>query len=518
MSAPKATGAAARESAVLGIDLGTQSTKAVLVRLDGHTLGTHAEPVVFQRPQPGWGEQSPSVLIDSSLACIAALAARFPDVEIAAIGVAAQMGGAIGIDADFAAVTPHEMWLDTRADGDRQALLADFGPEILAKNGIIPFVAPRVRRWLRLDPALSRRLAKVVAPAGYLAGRLAGMTHAAEAICDRTQAHLFGCFDVLANAWDTDLAERCGLPPALLPRVADAFEIVGALSGEMARRSGLVQGIPVAAGIGDGTAGWFAAGGVEPGRCIATSGSSAHFAVTIDRFAPDPTGTLSCMPSAVPGRFYLLGFTTSTGLTHRWLGQIFDLSYEALESQARLVPPGANGVFAVPHFNGRVSPFEATIKGAFIGFDDNSGPGEFYRALLEASAFEFEGWLKMARRLVPGTALESVVNVGGGAQNALWNQIKADVTGLIFRTAREDVNAARGAALAAGIAAGAVDLAAHDWFAPDTLGVRTAVPDVRTHAAYRPLAESYDGLVEQLIPIYRKLKSLRQPSTEEPMS
>ncbi len=162
----------------------------------------------------------------------------------------------------------------------------------------------------------------------------------------------------------------------------------------MAGRCGLPEGIPVAAGLGDGTSGWFAAGGVEPGVCIDTSGSSAHFAVTVDRFVHDPTGTLATMPSAAPGRFYLLGFTTSTGLTHRWLRQIFDLSYEELERRAAMVPPGANGVLAVPHFNGRVSPFEASIKGAFIGFDDKTGAGEFYRALLEASAFEVEGWLR----------------------------------------------------------------------------------------------------------------------------
>jgi xylulokinase len=501
--------------AVLGLDLGTQSTKASLVALDGHTLGTHAVAVDFERPQPGWGEQSPHVLIESALACMGALAAQHATVEVVAIGIAAQMGGAIGLDADFVPVTPHEMWLDTRADGDRQELLATFGPEIIAKNGIIPFVAPRVRRWLRLDPALGDRLAKVVAPGSYLVGRLAGMNDAASAICDRTQANLFGCFDVVKNAWDDDLAERSGLPPALLPHIADALDIVGFLSDEMAGRCGLPAGIPIAAGLGDGTSGWFAAGGVEPGVCIDTSGSSAHFAVTIDRFVTDPAGLLSCMPSAAPGRFYLLGFTTSTGLTHRWLRQVFDTSYEALEQQAGQVPPGANGVFAVPHFNGRVSPFEASIKGAFIGFDDRTGPGEFYRALLEASAFELEGWLKAARRLAPGVALANVVNVGGGAQNALWNQIKADVTGLTFGTARDEVNAARGAALAAGIAAGVIDRAGHDWFAPDYLGGRTSVPDAATYGTYRPLAESYDALVEELVPIYRRLASLRQSQRPE---
>jgi xylulokinase len=218
---------------------------------------------------------------------------------------------------------------------------------------------------------------------------------------------------------------------------------------------------------------------------------------------------LATMPSAMPGRFYLLGFTTSTGLTHRWMRQTFGLTYEELERQAAAVPPGANGVFAVPHFNGRVSPFESSIKGAFIGFDDKTGAGEFYRALLEASAFELEGWLKTARRLAPSVALESVVNVGGGAQNALWNQIKADVTGLTFRTARDEVNAARGAALAAGVAAGVVLRDGHNWFAPDYLGAKTATPEAATYAKYRPLAENYDEVVEQLIPIYRKLRRLR---------
>lgn len=515
MSAAKIGGTTGRVAAVLGLDLGTQSTKATLVACDGRTLATHAVPVTFDRPQPGWGEQSPDVLMASASECIGALSAHFRDVDIAAIGVAAQMGGAIGLAPDFTPVTPHELWLDTRADGDRQDLLTAFGPEIFAKNGIIPFVAPRVRRWLRLDPALGTRLAKVVAPAAYLAGRLAGMSDAAEAVCDRTQAHLFGCFDVAANAWDEDLAVRIGLPPHLLPRIVDPFDIIGALSVEMAGRFGLTAGIPIAAGIGDGTSGWFAAGGVEPGVCVDTSGSSQHFAVTIDRFVPDPTGLLACMPSAAPGRFYLLGFTTSTGLTHRWLRQIFDTTYEALEGQARLVPPGANGVLAVPHFNGRVSPFESSIKGAFIGFDDKTGAGDFYRALLEASAFELEGWLRAARRLAPGVALQGVVNIGGGAQNALWNQIKADVTGLTFRIARDEVNAARGAALAAGIAAGVIDQNAHDWFAADYLGARTSVPDVESHATYRPLAESYEALVDELIPIYRRLQSLRQSHLAE---
>jgi xylulokinase len=500
--------------AVIGIDLGTQSTKAALVALDGHPIGSHSVAVEFERPQPGWGEQSPDILVQSTLACLSALSGKFPDIDVVGLGIAAQMGGAIGIDRGFDAVTPHELWLDTRADEDRQELLGLYGPEILAKNGIIPFVAPRVRRWLRLDPAFAQCLASVVAPAGYLAGRLTG-AEAKDAVCDRTQANLYGCFDVARNQWDDDLAQRCGLPPELLPRIADPFDIAGRLSAEMAARCGLAAGIPVAAGMGDGTGGWFAAGGIESGVSIDTSGSSAHFAVTVDRFITDPSGLLACMPSAAPGRFYLLGFTTSTGLAHRWLSRTFGKSYQELETLSVSVPPGSNGILAVPHLNGRVSPFEASMKGGFLGFDDKSGPGEFYRALLEASAYELNGWLAAALKLAPGLTLSNVVNVGGGAQSALWNQIKADVTGLSLHIASPEINAARGAALAAGIAAGAIDRASRDWFAADYLEAQTFTPDAARHRLYAPYRDSYAHLTDQLLPIYRTLQQLRQNQRQE---
>lgn len=500
-----------RTTAVLGIDLGTQSTKASLVALDGRQIGAHAVAVDFERPQPGWAEQAPEVLVTSTVAAIAALVARFPEVDVAGIGIAAQMGGAIGIDSGFRAVTPHEMWLDTRADADRAALLAAHRDAILAKNGIIPFVAPRVRRWLRLDPDLAASLARVVAPGGYLAGRLAGAASADMAVCDRTQANLFGCFDVAANAWDRDLAERCGLPPRLLPRIAEPFEIVGRLSEEAAAASGLVAGTPIAAGMGDGTGGWLAAGGVTPGVCIDTSGSSAHFAVTVDRFVADPSGFLACMPSAAPGRYYLLGFTTGTGITQRWLSRVFGLTYEDLESLAAAVARGATGILGIPHFNGRVSPFEPAMKGAFVGFDDKAGPGAFYRAMLEAAAYELDGWVGAARALAPEVTPAEVVNVGGGAQSALWNQIKADVTGLSFRTALPDVNAARGAALAAAVAIGAVAVDDAGWLSPEYLGARRFSPAPGAVEAYAPFRTAYAALTEQLLPIYRTLEGLRHP-------
>lgn len=493
---------------MLGLDLGTQSTKASLVALDGEPLGSSSQAVSFTRPRSGWAEQEAGVLEASAHAAIRALLAAYPDVDVAALAIAGQMGGAIGIDADFEPVTPHELWLDTRADADRGELLAANGPEILGANGIIPFVAPRVRRWLRLSPDLAGRLARVVAPTGYLVGRLTG-ARAADAVCDRSQANMFGCFDARTRIWLEDLAARLGFPPALLPRLVDSTAIVGRISAEAASRSGLREGTPVAAGLGDGTGGWLSAGGVRRGACIDTSGSSAHFAVTVDRFTPDPAGVLTCMPSAHPDFWYLMGFTTSTGLAHRWVTTLVGRGYEDLEAAAAGLAPGSGGLLAITHLNGRISPFAPNVKGAFVGIDDQTGPEHLYRSVLEAAAYEIGFWMEQAGRLVPDLTFAQATNVGGGAQSALWNQIKADVTGIAFDAARPEVNASRGAALVAAAGIGAVTLDDAGWMSPRHLSVRRFVPEAGRRAAYDFYSREYAALFARLAPTYDALAEER---------
>jgi len=476
--------------AVIGVDLGTQATKAELVAADGEPLASHQVSLTYESPRPGWAEQDPSVLEDSALAAIAAaVAAAPPDVAVAGISVAAQMGGAIGINAAFEPVTVHELWLDTRSDADRQAVLAVAGDRIVDANGIIPFVGPRARRWLREEPALRGRLARVVAPGPYVVGRLAG-AGAAAAYCDRTQANMYGCFDARGNRWDDGLAE-----------------VVGRLSPAAAARCGLPAGVPVAAGVGDGTGGWLAAGGIAPGACVDTGGSSAHFAITVDRFTPDPRRVLTCMPAAVPGLWYLLGFTTGTGLAHRWLaGLLAGGDYERLEGQAAALPPTA--LLCVAHLHGRVTPFEPDVKGAFVGFDEQTAPAHLYRAFLESVAFEIGEWVDEARRLLPGLRMAAAASIGGGSQSRLWAQIKADVLGVPYVRLRPHVNAARGAALVAAAAVGAARLDEPAWHRPEAIAVDRREPDPVSAAAYREMVELHRALLASLDPIYQRLAEI----------
>ena len=492
-------------SATVGIDLGTQSTKAAIVSSNGVPLAEASVDVSYDQARPGWAEQGPEIILQSAALAIHRAVDQLPEgVAVEGISVAAQMGGAIGVDSRFTPVTPHEMWLDTRSDEDRRQVMEAVGDRVLRENGIIPFVGPRVRRWLREQPSLRRGMARVVAPAGYLAACLCDLS-ADDAVCDRTQANLFGCFDVAENSWDRDLSRLIGLPDNLLPRIVEPTDIVGHLSIAAAEACGLKAGVPVCAGTGDGTGGWLAAGATKPGICVDTGGSSAHFAITVSRFLTDPTGGLSCMPSAIPGCFYLLGYTTGTGITHRWLTQLLHSTYEDMEQAAAALPAGSNSLLCIPHLHGRVTPYEPDVRGAFVGFDESTDAAGLYRALLESIAYEILGWIDQSKGMLPGFEVSQVHGVGGGSRSALWAQIKADVIGAPYLQLQGFVNAARGAALVAAAGVGVCRIGEPAWFDSDLIVEKRQTPVESRTSDYQELSRLYHDLLDCLSGIYQQL-------------
>lgn len=504
---------------VVGVDMGTQSTKAHVVALDGTPVAAASVETALHQPVPGVAEQDPGDIEAAVLESVRLALAQAPaDVDVLALGIDGQMGGAVGVDGDFIPVTPYESWLDARADTDRAQVLEANGTEIVAAGGIIPFVGPRVRRWLRDDPALRTRLAKVLAPTGYVVGRLVGSRDAGEATCDRTQAHLFGCYDVRAGRWDGKLATAMEVEPGWLPRVVDPLDVVGELSEVAAERSGLPRGTPVAAGLGDGTAGWVAAGAFTPGSCVDTGGSSEHFATTLAEFVPDPyPGTLlTCMPSAMRGRFHLFGFTAGTGLTRKWWTELAGgADYEQLERAAAGIAPRIDVVLAVPHLGGTFTPFDASIRGAFVGCDAATTAADMYRALTEAMAFEFTSWLDHVAALTHRpVAPRYATAIGGAAQSAVGARIKADVLGIPYRRMKPHVQAPRGAAIVAAAAVGARELDAASWCDERREVLDVSEPDDGAADVYRARAARYWELMEALRPLYRTWAANRGGASE----
>src|SRR5690606_29539338 len=189
--------------------------------------------------------------------------------RVAAMAVAGQMAGIMGVDKTGMHATYYDSWLDTRCAPYISHMMTEAGDEIAQKTGSYPSYnhGPKIRWWMNEHPEAYRQVASFVQPAAYLAMRLCGLT-GDQAFSDRTDMHFSGFGDNKANEWSTDLCRRFGVDREKLPRIVEPDAIVGYLTDAMAARCGLFGGIPVVAGCGDTTACFLSAGATRPGICV----------------------------------------------------------------------------------------------------------------------------------------------------------------------------------------------------------------------------------------------------------
>lgn len=162
----------------------------------------------------------------------------------------------------------------------------------------------------------------------------------------------------------------------------------------------------------------------------------------------------------------------------------------------------------VPHFGGRVCPYEPAVSGAWVGLTWRHRREHLYRAHLESVAYEFALYVEAARRLDPSFEPTEVRVIGGGSGSRLWAQVKADVLGVLYVLLEESNHTCWGAALCAGVAVGLLEDMA--TAARGSAGVREIVePDRDATERYRGLVEVYKGLYPALDDAFRVISRRR---------
>jgi xylulokinase len=486
---------------LIGVDIGTQGTKAALFTVEGKTLATAFEASKLHRPRPGVVEEDPERQVASVCrtvrACLRQAGLRLP--EVAAIGIDGQMAGIIGVGRDGRAVTPYDSWLDTRCAPYIKRMQSVAGDEVISKTGGPPSFnhGPKILRWQREFPRVFRTVAAFVQPGGYAALRLCGLP-ATAAFIDKTYLHFSGFADNRRGCWDEGLCRRFDVPADKLPRIVDSHAIVGELEPAMARACGLRTGVPVVAGCGDTAASFLACGATRSGICVDVAGTASVFASTTTGFRADRRHrTLGWGQAATPGLWHPYAYINGGGMNLEWFRTEFGsgLSFDALNQQAAAVKPGTDDPLFIPHLAGRVSPSQPRLRGAWVGLTWNHTAGHLYRAMLEGVALEYGLYLKVLKELEPGLRPREMRVTGGGEKSALWNAIKADVLGCRVVRIERTEGAPLGAALVAGFGAGlfrSLDEAAARWIrtGPATL------PDRRHRKHYESRLARYAGLLE----------------------
>lgn len=492
---------------VLGIDGGTESLRARVFDLSGRSLGDHAAPYATDFPAPGHAEQDPEAWwAAAGIATRGAIVSSGVDpADIAALACDTTSCTVVALDVAGTPVRPCLLWMDVR--GHRQAadVLATGDPALRINGGGAGPVSPEwmlpKALWIKQhQPDVWARAAKVGEYQDFLTLRMTGRWVAS--LNNMTmrwhyQTRHGGWPDALLAQIDlSDLRDRW---PA---EFAAPGEVIGPLTREAAVHLGLPQTCQVVQGGADAFIGMIGLGVTQPGDLALITGSS-HLQLGVAMRETHAGGVWGTYADCVyPRRHIIEGGQTSTGSVIAWYKRNFapDTAYEDLNAAAAALPPGAEGLLAVDHFQGNRTPHtDALARGAVTGLTLKHTSAHVYRALIEGICFgtrsiisAFGGAFE-ARRIV----------VAGGAVNApFWLQTHADTLGLPLEVTEQPEAPCLGAAILAAVGAGAYP----DIDAGCAAMVRTSrviVPDMDAHAAYAPIFARYQAA-------FGALKKLRE--------
>jgi xylulokinase len=442
---------------LLGVDVGTGGTRAVLIDRAGRVLASFAsEHAAIRSEHIGWAEQEPEDWWRAAREAIAgAMAANGSQgADIEAVGLTGQMHGCVMLDVDGKVLRPALIWCDQRTQPQCDWLTEKVGFERLIEltcNPALPNFTLTKLLWVREhQPEIFAKIAHVLCPKDYVRYRLTG-----EFAMDMQEASGTLLLDVAHRRWSVEIAEAAGIPMQWLPRLFEGPEICARVSDAGAGATGLATGTPVAAGAGDQGAGAVGMGILAPGSVSATIGTSGVVFAATDAPIKDRLGRLHTFCHAAPGRWHVMGVTNGAGLSFRYFRDTFSpgSSYEELTAKAAEAPAGSEGLMWAPYLFGERTPhLDPNARAAFVGITASHTQSYFIRAILEGVAFSMRDTLTLFAAV--GVRGRSLGGGGGGARGALWRQIQADVYGHPVELLEAEEGGAFGAALLAGTGIG----------------------------------------------------------------
>lgn len=488
---------------LIGLDIGTSGAKCAAFDETGRVLCETTASYPCFRPRPGWAEHDPNDWWNAACLSLSRLCEQIDSRELAAIGVDGISWSIVPIDRDGNALARSPIWMDNRAEEQRRTLAETYGADALLQLSGNPvesgFSLPKLL-WMReQNPALSTRAACWLESNAFIAFRLTGVRS-----IDPTQGFGWACFDMQNNTWDDALCRDLAISD-VLPPVRPSHEVIGTVTLEAARQTGLPAGLPVIAGGMDTPCGCLAAGVHRLGQMQEQGGQSGGVALYAGAFRPDPR--LMLFRHVVPEGYFYSGATTGGSASYAWVEREFgqperkngEPDFDALNDLAASVPAGSDGLLFLPYMNGERAPiFDPYAKGVYFGLDFSKTRAHLIRATLEGVAFSVRH--SMETVMESGAEVSELLSVGGAAKSALWMQIKADVTGRRMLVKRTDVGSALGVAMTAGVGVGVyADFAS-----------AVAVCD-RTGAVYEPnpvQSVVYDRLFELYKRLYTQTKDI----------
>lgn len=402
---------------VIGVDCSTTATKAVVFDAGGAAVAEGRRTFPLSRPQPGWHEQDPDTWRASTVGALADAAAQIDPGDVAAIGLTHQRESFACLDDRGRSIRPAILWLDGRAGPQ----IREHGTAAVHElSGKPPDVTPAFYKLLWLqenEPQTLRRTAMVTDVHGYLVHALTGHWTTSVASADP-----LGLVDMTTGGWSQQLLDQVGLTREQVPDLAEPGAVVGVLTDEAARQTGLRAGTPVVAGAGDGQCAGLGADVTVAGRAYLNLGTAMAAGTYSDTYHWDRA--FRTMFGPVPGSYTLETLLSGGTYIVSWyvdrFGQIPDLGLglspeQVLETAAAQLPRGSDGLMLLPYWNAAQTPYwDPSARGVVLGWQGTHGKAHFYRAALEGIAYELRLQTDGVDAVL-GTPVDRFYAMGGGS-------------------------------------------------------------------------------------------------------
>lgn len=451
---------------LIGIDLGTSSTKTILFKEDGQIVAQDSYDYPLYHPEESWAEQDPNDWFNAVVNTIKTVVkeSKVNAEDIKSIGLSGQMHGLVMIDEYENIIRDAILWCDGRTSKECSEINEILGEEkiinITGNPALTGFTLSKII-WVRNNELENyKKCKKILLPKDYIRFKLTG-----EYYTEYSDASGTNLLDIKNLTWSKEILEKLNIDESLLPEIKKSHEISGYITKEISSLTGLKCGTPVVAGAADNAAAAIGAGVIEEGNGFMTIGTSGVIFSPINYPKVDKAGRVHTFCSAVEGKWAILSCTLSAGQSKKWaIESLFSEEkkkakeennsiYEILDREIEKMPIGSNKLFFLPYLMGERSPLlDEKARGAFIGLLDFHNKYNMYRAVLEGVSFSQKQCLDIMSEM--GIDFLNLRIAGGGSVSGLWRQMFSDTLNTKLETLESSETAALGAAILAGVGSG----------------------------------------------------------------
>lgn len=506
-------------SLLIGIDVGTSSTKTVLFDEHGNIVASSSCDYPLYQPQNGWAEQRPEDWRDAvlkTLADVTALAGELKE-EIKGIGISGQMHGLVMLDQAGEVIRPSIIWCDQRTGREVETML-DIMPkerwiQITANPPLTGWTAAKILWVKKHEPENYAMCRHILLPKDYIRYILTG-----EFATEVSDASGMQLLDVPNRCWSGEVLEKLDIDPSMLGTVYESCEITGYVTKAIAKQTGIPVGTIVVGGAGDNAAAAVGTGVVKNGTAFTTIGTSGVVFAHSDEVTIDPKGRVHTCCCAVPGAWHVMGVTQAAGLSLKWFKDQFCQDYvaeaeelgvdvyERINREIDAIAPGSDKLLYLPYLMGERTPhLDPDCRGVFFGLSAVHTKAHLLRAVMEGVSYSLSDCNDILNEM--GIAVKQMMACGGGGKSKVWRQMLSDMYDCEVKTPRQTEGAALGAAILAGVGCGIYDSV--ETACDKLITVEESTGPIAEHVMeYQKYHVLYKGLYEDLKQSYKKLAAL----------